>query len=300
MAAHLHHRAARHDHDLVGRLYGGQAVRDDQHGAPRHQPRQRALHRGLRHAVQRGGGLIQNDDRAVLEQRARNGDALALAARQQSAALAHNGVVAVRQLRDKLVRVGRLRGRLDLLGRGLAVLAVRDVVGDGAREQDRVLAHHGHRLGPLAARERGRGLAVQEDAARLRLVEARQQRGHRGLARARPPHQRRDGAARQRQRQPRQHGHLWAHGVREVHVAQLQPPAARRLHRGVTRAVRVRLRHGRRAVVGHLPPGARRQRAVHGGVGLRRHQDGADARKRARRAPQLRQRVDGALGGVHE
>src|SRR5437660_123520 len=62
----------------------------------------------------------------------------ALACREQAAALADEGVVALRQARDELVRVRRLRGRLDLLVRRLRA-AVGDVAADALVEEQRIL-----------------------------------------------------------------------------------------------------------------------------------------------------------------
>ncbi len=66
-------------------LHGGEPVRDDDDGAARHEPLHCLLHRLLRHRVQRAGRLIQDDDGAVLEQGARDGDALPLPACKTSA-----------------------------------------------------------------------------------------------------------------------------------------------------------------------------------------------------------------------
>ena len=48
------------------RLDGGQAVRDDEDGAPLHQAVDGQLHRALAHAVQRARGLVQDQDGRVL------------------------------------------------------------------------------------------------------------------------------------------------------------------------------------------------------------------------------------------
>jgi hypothetical protein len=70
--------------------------------------------------------------------------ALLLAAREPGPALAHVGVVAVGQGRDKLVGVGEPRCRLDFLVRHRPAVrdAVRNVVPDGGREQIRLLRVH--------------------------------------------------------------------------------------------------------------------------------------------------------------
>jgi hypothetical protein len=63
-------------------------VRHRNHRAAAHQVRERGLDLGLRAAVQRRGGLVQQQHRRVLQHGARNADALALAARQARPALA--------------------------------------------------------------------------------------------------------------------------------------------------------------------------------------------------------------------
>ena len=59
----------------------GEAMRDRDHGAPAHQAAERLADRLLGFAVERGGGLVEQQDRRILQERARNGNALALAAR---------------------------------------------------------------------------------------------------------------------------------------------------------------------------------------------------------------------------
>ena len=88
--------------------------------------------------VDGAGGVVEDQDRRVDEQRARDRDALALAARQRVAALADDRVVAVRQLEDELLGAGRARRRADLLERRVGT-AVGDVVADRDREQERLV-----------------------------------------------------------------------------------------------------------------------------------------------------------------
>ena len=60
--------------------------------------------------VERRGRLVEDQDARIADQRAGDGDALALAAREVGAALVDDRVVAVRQLEDELVRAGELGG----------------------------------------------------------------------------------------------------------------------------------------------------------------------------------------------
>ena len=87
-AAMVEHDQAIHARD------GGEPVRDRDHGLARHQGAEALLDRGLDLAVECGGGFVQHQDRRVLEDHARDRDALALAAGELDAALAHLGVVA--------------------------------------------------------------------------------------------------------------------------------------------------------------------------------------------------------------
>ena len=112
MGATLDDAAVLHDDDLVGVFDGGEPMRDDQRRAIAHELDQRLLDAPLGFVVERRRGLVEDQDGRVLEQRARDGDALALAARQQRAAIADRGVEALRQLGGELVDVGGLRRAL--------------------------------------------------------------------------------------------------------------------------------------------------------------------------------------------
>ena len=74
------------------------------------------LDRGLDLGIERGGRLVQHQDRRVLQDHARDGDALALAARKLHAALADLRVIAVPvapvlQIDDEVMRLRELRPR---------------------------------------------------------------------------------------------------------------------------------------------------------------------------------------------
>ena len=87
-------RAALGDHalvehqDLVGVDDGRQPVGDDQRRAPLRDALERGLDFALGEAVERRGRLVEHQDRRRFQNRARDGDALLLAARQFQAALA--------------------------------------------------------------------------------------------------------------------------------------------------------------------------------------------------------------------
>eukprot|EP00958_Prasinococcus_capsulatus_P018496 scaffold2162_cov398-Prasinococcus_capsulatus_cf.AAC.25 len=221
--------------------YRGEAVRDDERGAVVHERVERRLHQRLRLRVQRGGGLVQQHAGRILDHRARDGDALLLAAAQLRAALSHRRVVPSGQPRDEVVRVGRARRRLDLRLRGVG-LAVADVVGDAAAEQHGLLAHQPDlRAQPLDV-ELLQAVPVQQHLPRQRVVVALHQRDGRGLAAARLAHQRQRRARLDHQAEAAEHVHVRARGVGEAHRRELDAPAA--LARPVAALVqRVDLRH---------------------------------------------------------
>ena len=132
------------------------------------------LDRELDLAVERRGGLVEHQDRRVLQDHARDRDALALAARELDAALADVRLVAgaavpVPQADDELVRL-RLARRRDRPAASLARgPAVADVGGDRAVQQRRVLRHHADRRAQALLRRRcAMSWPSMQDAALLR------------------------------------------------------------------------------------------------------------------------------------
>ncbi len=121
---------------------GGEPVRDDQRRASLAQLGDRLLHVTLGFRIQRRGRLVEQDDRRILDQRARDRDALALAAGQLHAMLADRRIVAGGKAEDEVVRMRGLGGGDDLRFAG-AEPAERDVVADGAAEQLHDLADIG-------------------------------------------------------------------------------------------------------------------------------------------------------------
>ena len=95
-----------HHHDAVGLEHGGQAVGDDQRGATRHQPFQCLLHAVFALCIQRAGGLIQQQDRRILQQRAGNRHTLLLATGKTGTALTQLAVIALRQRAQESIGLG--------------------------------------------------------------------------------------------------------------------------------------------------------------------------------------------------
>src|SRR5215469_2735427 len=72
-------RAAFEDRNQIRTANGGKAVSDDEHGASGHQVIQRALHEHFGFGIEFRGGFVENKDRRIFQQSARNCKALALA-----------------------------------------------------------------------------------------------------------------------------------------------------------------------------------------------------------------------------
>mmetsp|Transcript_27444 Transcript_27444/g.88235 ORF Transcript_27444/g.88235 Transcript_27444/m.88235 type:complete len:289 (-) Transcript_27444:910-1776(-) len=161
----------------------------------RHDAVQRRLHHPLPGRIQRRRRLVQQQHRRLANDGASNRHPLLLAARKHASAEAHLRAVAVGEaVHHKAVRVRRPRRLLDLVLRG-ALLAVANVLGDGALEEHRLLPHQ-PKLGAEPAQvERADVDTVEGDRAALRVIEALEQRDESRLAAA--------GRAAQRHRLPR-------------------------------------------------------------------------------------------------
>ncbi len=108
--------------------------------------------------------------RGIGENRARDGDPLALPARQPDAALADDGVVALLERLDELVAVRDAADRDDLVAVGVRP-RVRDVLGDRAVEEEIVLQHDAQMLPEVAQLDARQIAPVDQHAARQRAVE---------------------------------------------------------------------------------------------------------------------------------
>ncbi len=172
------------DHqNFIGIAHGAEAVGDDKRGAAFHQPLERLLDELLGGGVHAGGGLIENEDRRIRQQRARHADALLLAHAQLHAALAHARTVALGHLRDEIMAVGGLGGGGDFVFRGTQ-FAVLDILADGAVEEKCFLTDHRDMTAQRFECDGRSVLPVDGDAAPVEFIKRRQQVHQRGFARA--------------------------------------------------------------------------------------------------------------------
>ena len=153
MVAGLHHRPVAEHKNPVGADHAGQPVRQDQRGAPHHQPVQRLLDDRLVLGIDRGQRLIQHQHRRIPQQRPGDRQTLPLSAGQAGATLADHRLIAVGQGADEAMRIGRGRGGDDLGVRRLRP-AEPQVFLDRAVEQVSVLRDDGDHAAHLRRIER--------------------------------------------------------------------------------------------------------------------------------------------------
>ncbi len=134
--------AAVEHEDGVGLSDGGEAVGNDDHRAAHHQVGQRVLHQHLRLRIEGRSGLVEDQDRAGSQQGAGDGDALALAHREEVPPFADHRVVAPGKFTDKIVGKGRPGRRLHLLHTDVHP-AIGDVVPHRLVEEDDLLGDQG-------------------------------------------------------------------------------------------------------------------------------------------------------------
>mmetsp|Transcript_10107 Transcript_10107/g.34914 ORF Transcript_10107/g.34914 Transcript_10107/m.34914 type:complete len:239 (+) Transcript_10107:762-1478(+) len=193
----LHNLALVHDHNHIHVPHSGQPVRNH-HGRQLglgNEPIQGSLHHGLALVVQRGGGLVQEQDLGLLNQRSSDGDPLLLPTAQQGPALPKLSVVPVWEVHDEVVGVGQRCGLHNALhrtvpGRLFAVIVPQsDVVKNGALEQHRLLTNKRHLVVQPPVVELLHVLLVEDCVSNVRIVEPLDQLDDGGLARAAGPHQ---------------------------------------------------------------------------------------------------------------
>ena len=175
--------------------------------------------------VERREAVVEDVDVRSLDERPRDGQALALPARDVGAALRDGRLEALRELAHEVARLGDLEGLPELLVRGVRV-AVAQVARDRAAEEVGLLGHHADARPELLAIDLADVDAVDEHGAGGHVVEARQQVHERRLAAAGGAHDGRRLAGTRLEGDVAQDGLLGAR-VAEGHAAQLDVAARR-------------------------------------------------------------------------
>ena len=163
---------------------------DDDGGAVLHQVFQCRLNQPLGFVVQRTGGLIQNQNRRVSQQRAGNGDTLPLPAGKFQAILADFGLQALRHGLNEIPRIRGLGGTDDFVFGRIPRPPVGDILRYRAAEQHHILTDQRN-----TAAQAFQGVVADvftADAHRSpgRVEKTRQHIGQCGLSAARRTHQR--------------------------------------------------------------------------------------------------------------
>ncbi len=219
MLADVVHLALLHDQDGVRFHQRRQTVRDGDDGAPLGDAVDVGVDDGLGLGVERAGGLVEDEDLRVGDQRPGDGEALALAARQVRRALIDLGLVASGQLLDELFGAGE-PGRVDHLVEGGVRFGDGDVGADGAGEQEVLLQHDAERRAQVGEVVLAHVDAVDLEQARVVGVEPLDQAGDGRLARARAAHDAQRRALRDLERHLLQRG-LQRPLVGEQHLGEL-------------------------------------------------------------------------------
>ena len=117
---------------LIGSRHGVEPVGDNDRGPSVRQAAERRLDRGFVLGIGVCGGLVQHEHGRILQNRARNGDALGFAAGEVAVGRSDDGVVSLGERKDPLVNLRGLRGFDHLVVRRIGAGEL-DVVADAER-----------------------------------------------------------------------------------------------------------------------------------------------------------------------
>src|SRR5579864_6339092 len=126
------------DKDQVGAANSAQMMRNQHGSSALHQAIQRFHHGLFGLGIEARRGLVENKNRGVANDGARDGDALPLSSGEGRAALANHGGISFGQLFNEFFRVGQLRGANDFFMAGVR-LSVGNVVRNCGAEKQSLL-----------------------------------------------------------------------------------------------------------------------------------------------------------------
>ena len=156
-------------------------MRDDDDRLVTHEVFDRLLDLRLRLVVNGRGRFVEDEDRRLPQYGTRNGNPLFLTAGETHAAFTDHGRVTLGHFPDESVRTRNPRRFVNVLFR-CTVHAVCDVVEHGAVEEEHVLQNDGNVVAQGRERDVLRVVSVDEDFARLRIIEPLEQGDDCGFA----------------------------------------------------------------------------------------------------------------------
>ena len=136
------HSAVIQHHDAIGRADGVEPVRDDERAAADQESLQGGLDLRLALRVEVRRGFVEDHQRRVHQEGARQGDPLRLSPAEPRAPLADDGLIALGQCADEVIGAGLLRGLDQVILPGPRPPQA-DVLGYGQVEQVGQLRHPG-------------------------------------------------------------------------------------------------------------------------------------------------------------
>ncbi|OQC54599.1 MAG: hypothetical protein BWX54_02189 [Verrucomicrobia bacterium ADurb.Bin018] len=187
MAAFFDDPPVLHHDDAVSRTHSRQPVSDEDAGGALQDQIERLLDLPFGEGINAGGGLIQNEDGRLLHQHAHQRHQLPLTHRKPRPAFAHLRIQPLRQRFQPFTPANAPR-QVQYLRVPRVSPRVADVLRHRAREQERHLRHHSQPPAVILQVKTADIATIDQDAPLLKLVEARDELGHRALARAGVPH----------------------------------------------------------------------------------------------------------------
>ena len=181
MSSLLDDAAVLYDDQRRGVPQGREPVGDREGGPPLNEMGQRGLDPDLGFGIDGGRRLVENENRGIGQNGARDGKALPLAARQFPAGGTDHRIVPVGELDDEVVRRRRDSRRDDLVV-GRVGTGVGNVFRDGAHEDVGFLRHHGDEPVQVVQRKVADVNAVDGDAPFVAVIEPGDQIQQSGLS----------------------------------------------------------------------------------------------------------------------
>ena len=182
MVAPLNDLALLQNHNGLCVADSGQAVGDDEYGTALHEAVHALFDQFFGTRINGGSSFIQNQHRRICHRRPGNGQQLALALAEVAAVIGDPGVIALRQVADKGIRVGQTGSGADLLIGGIQ-LSVPDVVRNGSGKQVGVLKDNAQAPPQAVLADVPQINAVIGNQAALDLIKTVDQVGDGGLSR---------------------------------------------------------------------------------------------------------------------